>query len=126
MTRRLLIVDDAMIIREKIKDAALATGWEIAGEAANGAEAIEAYLKLRPDVVTLDLVMPQFDGLHALRGIRAADPNACVIVVSALEQKAVLREAFRTGATDFVLKPFDKANLIATLEHAASACEPAR
>jgi two-component system, chemotaxis family, chemotaxis protein CheY len=122
MTRRLLVVDDALIIREKIKDVATAAGWEIAGEAANGAEAVEAYLQTRPDVVTLDLVMPQFDGLHALRGIRAADPAARVVVVSALEQKAVLKEAFRNGATDFVLKPFDKTNLIATLERAAPAC----
>ena len=124
MTRRLLVVDDALIIREKIKDAASEAGWEIAGEATNGAEAIEAYTAVRPDLVTLDLVMPQFDGLHALRGIRAADPNARVVVVSALEQKAILKEAFRNGAADFVLKPFAKSDLLATLQRACPAEEP--
>ena len=116
MTRRLLVTDDAIIIREMIKDAATEAGWEIAGEATNGQEAIERYLEVRPDACTLDLVMPQYDGLHALRGILEADPEARVCVVSALDQKHVLKQAFQIGAADFIVKPFDRQALIETLE----------
>ena len=115
MTRRLLVIDDAAIIREIIKDTATAAGWTITGEAADGRQGIDRYLELKPDAVTLDLVMPQYDGLYALRGIMAADPNARVLVVSALEQKAVLKEAFRAGAADFLVKPFDKTVLAGAL-----------
>lgn len=115
MAVRLLIVDDAMIIRELIKEAAAEAGFQVAGEAANGQEAIERFQELRPDVVTLDLVMPKFDGLYALEGILATDPRAKVIVVSALEPTAILKDAFRKGATDFITKPFDKKLLVATI-----------
>lgn len=116
MSRTLLVTDDAIIIREMIKDAAMAAGWEIAAEAANGQEAIDRYAEFKPDACTLDLVMPEYNGLHALRGIMELDPDACVVVVSALEQTRVLKEAFRAGAADFIVKPFDRANLIATLD----------
>jgi len=120
MARRLLITDDAEIMREIIKDVATQAGWEIAGFAQNGQEAIDKYKELRPDAVTLDLVMPVYDGLHALRGILAYDANATVLVVSALDQKNVLKEAFKTGATDFLVKPFDKADLVSALNTHAS------
>jgi two-component system, chemotaxis family, chemotaxis protein CheY len=116
MARRLLVADDAMIIRQIIKDMATAAGWEVVGEAANGQEAIERYRELHPDAVTLDLVMPEHDGLHALHGIMEFDPDARVLIVSALEQRGVLKNAFRAGAADFVSKPFDKQGLQATLE----------
>ncbi len=116
MTRRLLVTDDAIIIREMIKDAATEAGWEIAGEACNGQEAIDRYLELRPDACTLDLVMPEYDGLHALRGILKEDPDARVCVVSALDQKHVLKEAFQIGAADFIVKPFDREFLVETLD----------
>ena len=116
MSRTLLVTDDAMIIREMIKDAAIAAGWEIVGEAQNGQQAIELYEQLRPDAVTLDMVMPQYDGLYALNGIKTLDPDALVLVVSALDQKQTLKEAFRLGAADFIVKPFDAKNLVATLE----------
>lgn len=115
MSNTLLVTDDAMIIREIIKETASDAGWEIVGEATNGQEAIDRYKELRPDAVTLDLVMPEYGGLHALDGILAFDPDAKVLVVSALEQKDVLKDAFKRGATDFVVKPFDKTHLIATL-----------
>jgi two-component system chemotaxis response regulator CheY len=117
MPVRMLVVDDAMIIRELIKEAAGEAGFTVVGEGANGQEAIERYRELRPDVVTLDLVMPQFDGLHALEGILGIDPQARVIVVSALEQTTILKDAFRKGAADFITKPFDKKLLIATIEN---------
>ncbi|MFW6114141.1 MAG: response regulator [bacterium] len=111
MTRTLLVTDDAMIIREIIKDMATAAGWDVVGEATNGQEAIDRYRELRPDAVTLDLVMPEHDGLHALHGIMELDPKARVLVVSALEQRGVLKDAFKAGATDFVSKPFHDGSL---------------
>jgi len=116
MVRTLLVADDALIIREIIKDMAAQAGWKVVGEAANGQEAIDRYRELHPDAVTLDMVMPEHDGLYALHGIMEFDPNAKVLVVSALEQRGVLKEAFKAGATDFVAKPFDKKNLQTTLE----------
>jgi two-component system chemotaxis response regulator CheY len=116
MARRLLIADDAMIIRQIIKDMATNAGWEVVGEACNGQEAIERYQELHPDAVTLDLVMPEHDGLHALHGIMELDPKAKVLVVSALEQRGVLKDAIKAGAADFVAKPFDKQGLQSTLD----------
>lgn len=114
--RTLLVTDDAIIIREIIKDLAESAGWEVVGEATNGREAAERYAELRPDACTLDLVMPEYGGLHALREIIKLDPNARVAVVSALDQKKVLMDAFHAGAADFVVKPFDRQVLIETLE----------
>lgn len=116
MARTLLVTDDSMIIRELVKDVARRDGWEIVGEAADGQQAIEKYEELRPDGVTLDLVMPNFDGLHALRGIKALDALAKVLVVSAIDQTDVLREAVKLGAADFVVKPFDDARLQKALD----------
>lgn len=109
MGRRLLVTDDSMMIRELIKELALELGWQIVGEAADGDEAIELFKQQRPDVTTLDLVMPVHDGLHALRGIRAIDPQAKVLVISAISQTEVLKEALGLGASDFIVKPFKKA-----------------
>jgi two-component system chemotaxis response regulator CheY len=116
MTKRLLIADDAAIIREMIKDAAQNAGWEVVAQANNGQMAIDMFQEFRPDVCTLDLVMPEFDGMHALRGIKAIDPDAKVVVVSALEQKNVLKDTFSMGASDFIVKPFQQSALINTLE----------
>lgn len=116
MARKLLVTDDSMIIRELVKDVAMRDGWEIVGEAADGQQAIEKYEQLRPDGVTLDLVMPNFDGLHALRGIKAIDALAKVLVVSAIDQTDVLREAVKLGAADFVVKPFDDIRLQKALD----------
>ncbi len=119
MTRTLLVTDDALIIREMIKDLAAQAGWTIVGEASNGQEAIQRYAELRPDAVTLDLVMPEHDGLHALHGIMQINPNAKVVVISALEQKSILKDAFKAGAADFLVKPFNRQALLGTLEHLA-------
>ena len=116
MAKKLLIVDDSLIIRKMIGDAANDAGWDVSGEARNGQEAIDRYVQLRPDMVTLDLIMPEFDGLHALRGIMQVNPKAKVLMVSALEQKSVLKEAFRSGASDFIVKPLDKQLLVNALK----------
>ena len=86
------------------------------GEADNGQTAVELFEQLKPDAMTLDLVMPKFDGLHALKNILEKDPQAKIVVVSALDQKSVLKDAFKLGASDFVVKPFDKQMLVQTLE----------
>ena len=119
--KRLLVADDAMIIREMIKDAAAMAGWEVVGEASDGAVAIERYEELKPDAVTLDLVMPQFDGLHALRGIMQKDPAAKVVIVSAVNQAKLLKDAIALGASDFIVKPFDRPTIANALARLASA-----
>jgi two-component system, chemotaxis family, chemotaxis protein CheY len=120
MNKTLLVVDDARILRLQIMDIAGGAGWDVVGEASDGREAVNAYIKLRPAVVTLDLMMPEYDGLYALRNIMAFDPKAKVVIVSALDQQNVLRDAFKLGASDFILKPFENASLVNTLAQFAS------
>jgi two-component system chemotaxis response regulator CheY len=113
--KRLLVVDDALLMRKMIRDVAAEAGWEVAGEARNGAEAVELYHRLRPDLVTMDVVMPEMSGLEALRKIRAVDPDAQVVMVTALDQKQTLMESIRDGAIDFIVKPFDRSRVISLL-----------
>jgi two-component system, chemotaxis family, chemotaxis protein CheY len=122
--KTLLIADDAAIIRAKIKEIACGAGWTVVAEARNGKEAVDRYNEMRPAAVTVDLVMPEYDGIYALREILTLDPNAKVIVVSAIGQKNVLKDAFNIGAADFIVKPFDKQTLVKTLEQFAPAEEP--
>src|SRR5690349_20633271 len=107
MNPTLLVTDDSMIIREMIKDTTRSVGWTIVAEAANGMEAVQQYQLHKPTAVTLDLTMPEYDGLYALRGIRDCDPHAQVLVVSAIDQAPVIKEAIELGAADFIVKPFD-------------------
>lgn len=112
MNSKLLIVDDALIMRMRIREIAIQTGWEVIGEAENGIHAIELFLNLKPDLVTMDIVMPKMDGVEALRIIREKDPQARVCMVSALNQKDKLAECIKLGAIDFIVKPFEKTRLI--------------
>jgi two-component system chemotaxis response regulator CheY len=114
--KRLLVVDDALIMRAMIKDLAKQAGWEIAGEATNGREGIERYRELRPDLVTLDIVMPELDGVEALRALRQEFPEAAVVMVTAIDQKEKLSECIRLGARDFIVKPFDRDHLRSLFE----------
>src|SRR5262245_49979510 len=114
--KRLLVVDDALLMRKVIRDVAAEAGWEVAGEAANGAEAVALYQELRPDLVTMDVVMPVMGGLDALRAIRAVDPEARVVMVTALDQKQTLQESIGAGAIDFIVKPFDRGRMAGLLE----------
>jgi two-component system chemotaxis response regulator CheY len=116
MSKTVLIADDSMLMRQMIRDTLTTAGWTVVGEAVNGADAVEKYSALHPAAMTLDLVMPETDGLYALKNIIATDPNAKIVVCSALEQTDVLKEAFRLGASDFVVKPFDRSALAATVE----------
>ena len=115
-TKRLLVVDDAMIMRAMIKDIAQQAGWQIAGEATNGRECLERYRELSPDMVTLDIVMPEMDGVEALLQLRQEDPPAMVVMVSAIDQKEKLSECIRLGARDFIVKPFDRDHLRSLLQ----------
>jgi two-component system chemotaxis response regulator CheY len=110
--KRVLIVDDAMIMRQRIKDVAEEAGWLVAGEAKNGEEAVTMYQQESPDLVTLDIVMPELDGVSALKQMIENDPDARVVMVSAVNQKEKLAECIQAGAIDFIVKPFDKASLL--------------
>jgi len=111
MSKRLLIVDDALIMRMRIREIAVESGWEVVGEAASGEEAIEMFRTLEPDLVTMDIVMPSMDGVEALRAIRALAPHARVCMVSAVNQREKLGECVRLGAIDFIVKPFERVRL---------------
>ena len=113
--KKILVVDDALIIRKMIIDLAKECGWAIAGEAKDGQEACEIYSNQKPDLVTMDMVMPNMNGLEALKKIREIDPNARVIMISAVNQKDKLMESIEAGASDFIVKPFDKTRLKALL-----------
>ena len=106
--RRLLVVDDALFMRKLIRGVAAEAGWEVVAEAGNGEEAVALYAQHRPDLVTMDLVMPVMGGLEALRKIRELDPKAQVVVVTALDQKQALMDSIRDGALDFIVKPFER------------------
>ena len=113
---RLMIVDDALIMRMKIKDIAHEAGWTVVAEAQNGAEAVALFQQHQPDLVTLDMVMPELDGLAALRAIRQSNPDAQVVMVSAVNQKDKLNDCITSGAVDFIVKPFDPIRLKAFFE----------
>ena len=106
MGKRALICDDAAFMRMMIKDILTKNGYEIAGEAENGAIAVEKYSELQPDLVLMDITMPEMDGIQALKKIRANDGNANVIMCSAMGQQAMVIEAIQSGAKDFIVKPF--------------------
>jgi two-component system chemotaxis response regulator CheY len=103
---RVLVVDDAVFMRKMVTDALSKGGHEIVGEAANGQEAVERYQALKPEVTTLDITMPEMDGIAALKAILDLDPAARVIMCSALGQESKVLEAVKAGARDFVVKPF--------------------
>jgi two-component system, chemotaxis family, chemotaxis protein CheY len=103
---RILVVDDAAFMRKMVKDALTGAGHEIVGEAGNGVEALARYQELKPDLVTLDITMPEKDGLAALAEIMGSDPSARVVMCSALGQESKVLEAIKLGAKDFVVKPF--------------------
>ncbi len=113
--KRVLIVDDAAFMRMSIKNMLSNYEFEIVGEAENGLMAIEKYKELQPDIVTLDITMPEMDGLQALRIIKKLDPSASVVMVSALGQEARMKEAIIYGAKGFIVKPFKEEILVAAL-----------
>jgi two-component system, chemotaxis family, chemotaxis protein CheY len=103
---RVLVVDDAAFMRKMVSDALVKGGHEVVGEASNGAEAVARFQELKPDLMTLDITMPEKDGLSALADIMGTDPSARVVMCSALGQESKVLEAIKLGAKDFVVKPF--------------------
>ena len=106
MAKNIMIVDDAAFMRMMIKDIFTKNGYNIVGEAENGKKAIDVYTECKPDLVLMDITMPEMDGIQALKGIRANDPNAAIIMCSAMGQQARGIEAIQSGAKDFIVKPF--------------------
>ena len=106
MGKNILIVDDAAFMRMMIKDILSKNGYTVAGEAENGVKAIEKYNELKPDLVLMDITMPDKDGIQALKDIKASDPNAKIIMCSAMGQQAMVIESIQAGAKDFIVKPF--------------------
>ncbi|WP_373601191.1 response regulator [Paraclostridium bifermentans] len=113
--KRVLIVDDAAFMRMSIRNMLESNGFEIVGEAENGVMAIEKYKELQPEVVTMDITMPEMDGLEALREIKKIDPAASVVMVSALGQEARMKEAIIYGAKGFIVKPFKEEIIVSAL-----------
>jgi two-component system, chemotaxis family, chemotaxis protein CheY len=103
---RVLIVDDAAFMRMMLKDILTKNGLQVAGEAVNGSDAVEKYKELQPDVVTMDITMPEKDGITAVKEIRSIYPQAKIIMCSAMGQQPMVLEAIQAGAKDFVVKPF--------------------
>ncbi|MBI9044894.1 MAG: response regulator [Anaerolineaceae bacterium] len=108
---KILVVDDAEFLRMRIKKMLVGDGFEVV-EASNGVEAVDSYMKEKPDVVLMDITMPEMDGLTALQEIKSKDNQAKVIMLTALGQESVVLEAIKSGARDFVVKPFEKDRVI--------------
>ncbi len=109
---KILVVDDAAFMRMMIKDILTKNGYEVAGEAENGAIAVSKYSELKPDLVLMDITMPEKDGIQALKDIKANDGGAKVIMCSAMGQQAMVIEAIQSGAKDFIVKPFQADRVI--------------
>ena len=112
---RILIVDDAMFMRKTIRLILEKNGFEVVGEARNGLEAVNMYEELHPDIVTMDLTMPEMDGLSALKLIHSSHPNSIVVIMSAMGQDSYVHEAILAGARAFIVKPFQESYVVETL-----------
>ena len=112
---KILLVDDAAFMRKVIKDALSKAGYSDLHEAVDGADAVEKYNSLKPDLVLMDITMPNMDGLEALKAIRAADGNANVVMCSAMGQETMVIDAIRSGAKDFIVKPFKPERVLKTV-----------
>lgn len=117
--KRILIVDDAAFMRMMLKDILTKNGYEIAGEAVNGKEAVEQYEALQPDIVTMDITMPQVDGIQGLKLIKAKYPDAKIVMCSAMGQQAMVVDAINAGACDFIVKPFQPDRVLEALRKIA-------
>ena len=116
MANRILIVDDAAFMRMMIKDILEKNGYEVVGEAQDGQEAVEKYKELNPDLVTMDITMPEMDGITALKEIRNINPDAKVVMCSAMGQQAMVIDSIQAGAKDFIVKPFQADRVIEAIQ----------
>ncbi len=120
MANRILIVDDAAFMRMMIKDILTKNGFEVVGEAGDGAEAVEKFKELKPDLVTMDITMPEMDGITSLKKIKEIDPDAKIIMCSAMGQQAMVIDAIQAGAKDFIVKPFQADRVLEAIKKTLS------
>ncbi len=120
MSKGILIVDDASFMRMMIKDILTKNGFEVVGEAENGAKAIEKYKELNPELVIMDITMPEMDGIQAVREIKNIDKDAKIVMCSAMGQQAMVIEAIQAGAKDFIVKPFQADRVIEAVKKVLS------
>jgi len=118
--KRILIVDDAAFMRMMIKNIITKNGYEVVGEAENGQVAVELYKQHKPDLVTMDITMPEMNGIEGVKAIRSIDPNANIIMCSAMGQQAMVMEAIQAGAKDFIVKPFQQDRILQAIERVLS------
>lgn len=118
MAYSVLIVDDAAFMRMMIKDILTKNGFDVVGEAQDGVQAVEKYQELTPDLVTMDITMPEKDGIAALKEIKAINANATVIMCSAMGQQSMVIDAIQAGAKDFIVKPFQADRVIEAIQKA--------
>ena len=116
MVKRVLIVDDALFMRNLLRDIFEAAGWQVVAEAENGLQAIKEFSKHLPDLVTMDIVMPEMGGIDAMGRILASNPEAQVVMCSALGQESMVMEAIKAGAKDFIVKPFQDSQVLEVVE----------
>ena len=116
MSHTVLVCDDAIFMRTMISDILQQSGFEVVGEAETGVEAVAQYRKLRPDLVTMDIVMPDMGGIDAVREITKFDPSARILMCSAMGQQALVVEAIQAGAKDFVVKPFQPSRVLEAVQ----------
>ncbi|AEG59538.1 response regulator [Desulforamulus ruminis] len=116
MSKRILITDDAAFMRMMIKNILTKNGYEVVGEAENGAVAVQMYKEFKPDLVTMDITMPEMDGIQGVKAIRSVDPNANIIMCSAMGQQTMVMEAIQAGAKDFIVKPFQQDRILQAIE----------
>ena len=115
MAKKILLVDDAAFMRKMLKDALSKNGYTDLYEAVDGADAVEKYDELKPDLVIMDITMPNMDGLEALKAIRGKDGSANVVMCSAMGQESMVMDAVRSGAKDFIVKPFKADRVLKTV-----------
>jgi two-component system chemotaxis response regulator CheY len=120
MGAKILVVDDAAFMRMMLKDILTKNSYDVVGEAADGKQAIEKYNELKPDLVTMDITMPEMDGIEAVRNIKQINPDARVIMCSAMGQQAMVIDAIQAGARDFIVKPFQPERVVEAVKKALS------
>lgn len=116
MSKNILLVDDAAFMRMMLKDILTKNGYSVVGEAENGLQAIDKYKELKPNLTILDITMPEMDGIAAARGIKEADPNALIVMCSAMGQQSMVVESIQAGARDFIVKPFQPARVLEAVQ----------
>ena len=115
MAKNILICDDAAFMRMMVKDILTKNGYEVVGEAENGMKALEKYQELKPDLTTMDITMPEMDGISAVKEIKKVDPNAKIVMCSAMGQQSMVIDAIQSGAKDFIVKPFQADRVIESI-----------